>query len=80
MNLPEPRTSHCSVTLHDGNVMVLGGYLNNHNPWPDKSALIVNFSDNTIINAPDMNYPRRYLACALFYRLFKQLFQNVTTR
>ena len=61
-NLPAPRQGHCVVTLHNGLVMIIGG-------WPDHKSVItfdpVNNSFDT--GPPSTNYDRKRSACTLFY-------------
>ena len=60
--LPAPRYGHCVVTLHNGLIMIIGGY-------PDHKSVItfdpVNNSFDT--GPPSTNYDRTHSACTLFY-------------
>jgi len=63
-NLPEARRGHCSVTLHDGKVMILGAY------YPsslNRNVIIMDPADNTFATAPSLSYKREHAACTLFY-------------
>ena len=63
-NLPEARRGHCSVTLHDGKVMILGA------SYPSslrRNVIIMDPADNSFSTGPSMSYKREHAACALFY-------------
>jgi len=63
-NLPLARRGHCSVTLHDGKVMILGAY------YPsslNRNVIIMDPADNTFATAPSLSYKREHAACTLFY-------------
>ena len=60
--MPTERTGHCSITLHDGKVMLIGGYpLSN-----SKNVLVFDPDDNSFITGPSLLYERYHHACALF--------------
>ena len=62
-NLPVAREGHCSVTLHDGKVMILGA-------WDPSSlyrnVIIMDPADNSFTTEPSMSYERDSAACTLF--------------
>ena len=62
-NLPTANHGHCSVTLHDGKIMIIGGYkfrqLN--------TVLIFSPKNNSFIQGPSLINRRYHLACALFF-------------
>ena len=62
-NLPTTNHGHCSVTLHDGKIMIIGGYkfrqLN--------TVLIFSPKNNSFIQGPSLINRRYHLACALFF-------------
>ena len=63
-NLPEARSGHCSVTLHDGKVMILGA------DYPSslrRNVIIMDPADNSFSTGPALSYGREYAACTLFY-------------
>ena len=62
-NLPEARWGHCSVTLHDGRVMILGAWRPS-SLW--RNVIIMDPADNTFTTGPSMSYKRQYVACTLF--------------
>jgi len=63
-NLPEARHGHCSVTLHDGKVMILGAF----NPSSlRRNVIIMDPADNSFATRPSMSYKRVNAACTLFY-------------
>ena len=62
-NLPEARDGHCSVTLHDGKVMILGADY----PYSlRKNVIIMDPADNSFATGPSMSYRRNNAACTLF--------------
>jgi len=61
-NLPESRSAHCSVTLHDGKVMILGAVLSSL----DRNVIIMDPADNSFTTGPSMSYEREQAACTLF--------------
>ena len=63
-NLPSARRSHCSVTLHDGKVMIIGG-LSIYPPL--KTTLIFSPNNNSFSPGPSMIHKRSDFACTLFY-------------
>jgi len=63
-NLPEARDGHCSVTLHDGKVMILGAY----SPSSlRRNVIIMDPADNTFATGPSLSYDRAFAACTLFH-------------
>ena len=62
-NLPEARSSHCGVTLHDGKVMILGGYPTSLH----RNVIIMDPADNSFSTGPSMSYARPSAACTLFH-------------
>jgi hypothetical protein len=63
-NLPEARYGHCSVTLHDGKVMILGAII----PLSlYRNVIIMDPADNSFATRPSMSYKRVNAACTLFY-------------
>ena len=59
--LPAPRSNHCVVTLHNGLIMIIGG-------WPDHKSVITFDPVNNLFNTgPSTNYDRKRSACTLFY-------------
>ena len=60
--LPAARSHHCMVTLHDGKVMVIGGYPSSNL----KSMIIFDPEDNTFDDGPDLNYNRDNAGCTIF--------------
>ena len=63
-NLPEARSGHCSVTLHDGKVMILGA----DSPSSlRRNVIIMDPGDNSFATRPSMRYKRQFAACTLFY-------------
>ena len=63
-NLPEARYGHCSVTLHDGKVMILGA---GGTSSLYRNMIIMDPADNSFTTGPSLSYDRRSAACALFY-------------
>ena len=62
-NLPEARWGHCSVTLHDGKVMILGA------AYPSslrRNVIIMDPADNSFTTGPSLRYKRGSAACTLF--------------
>ena len=62
-NLPEARWGHCSVTLHDGRVMILGAWRPS-SLW--RNVIIMDPADNSFTTGPALRYERRGGACTLF--------------
>ena len=62
-NLPAAIHGHCSVTLHDGKIMIMGGYLY----FAINTVQIFSPKNNSFIQGPSMINRRYKLACALFY-------------
>ena len=63
-NLPEARRGHCSVTLHDGKVMILGA----SDPRSlNRNVIIMDPADNSFATGPSLNNKRQWAACTLFY-------------
>jgi len=62
-NLPSGRFGNCPVTLHDGKVMIIGGFSSD----PLNTMLIFNPNNNSFIQGPSMIHERYYFACTLFY-------------
>ena len=60
-NLPAPRQGHCVVTLHNGLVMIIGGYPGH------KSVITIDPVNNLFNTGPSTNYGRWQSACTLFY-------------
>ena len=60
--LPAARSEHCMVTLHDGKVMVIGGYPSSNL----KSMIIFDPEDNTFDDGPDLNDNRDNAGCTIF--------------
>merc|ERR1712087_631519 len=56
-NLPRPRLFHCMVTLHNGMVMILGGY---------DRVRIYNPEDRSFSGGPSLNSERIGFGCTLF--------------
>ena len=63
-NLPEARHGHCSVTLHDGKVMILGAYFPT---FLQRNVIIMDPADNSFATGLSMSYERDGAACTLFY-------------
>ena len=62
-NLPAARSGHCSVTLHDGKVMILGA----DSPSSlRRNVIIMDPADNSFTTGPSLSYRRVYAACTLF--------------
>ena len=59
-DLPTARSGHCMVTLHDGKVMIIGGY-----PTLD-DVLVFDQSNNIFTTGPSTLEKRYYHACTLF--------------
>ena len=67
--MPASRYAHCMVTLHDGKIMILGGYLGGPRKLRDpklKSVMIFNPEDNTFTSGPSLLFGRVRFGCALF--------------
>jgi hypothetical protein len=63
-NLPEARWGHCSVTLHDGKVMILGaGLLSSLY----RNVIIMDPADNSFTTGPSQSYVKVNAACTLFH-------------
>ena len=63
-NLPEARSGHCSVTLHDGKVMILGA---SYRSSLRRNVIIMDPADNSFGSGPSMSYKREHAACTLFH-------------
>ena len=63
-NLPGARWGHCSVTLHDGKVMILGA---DSSSSLHRNVIIMDPADNSFSTGPSMSYERLRAACTLFY-------------
>ena len=59
-NLPYTAKEHCMTKLHDGRVMILGGYFS-------KKVVIFDPKTNTFTNGPTLLYERYESSCTLFY-------------
>ena len=59
-DLPTARSGHCMVTLHDGKVMIIGGYPTLHD------VLVFDQSNNIFTTGPSTLEKRYYHACTLF--------------
>ena len=59
-DLPTARYGHCMVTLHDGKVMIIGGYHEDHD------VLVFDQSNNVFTTGPSTLEKRFYHACTLF--------------
>ena len=62
-NLPEARYGHCSVTLHDGKVMILGAFRPSS---LNRNVIIMDPADNSFTTGPSLSYDREHAACTLF--------------
>jgi hypothetical protein len=62
-NLPEARYGHCSVTLHDGKVMILGADFRSS---LERNVIIMDPADNTFSTGHSLRYKRDRAACTLF--------------
>jgi len=63
-NLPVARAGPCSVTLHDGKVMILGA----ESPSSlRRNVIIMDPADNTFSTGHSLRYKRVDAACTLFY-------------
>ena len=65
-NLPESRQGHCSVTLHDGKVLILGAETHSGAVSLRKNVMIYDADDHSFTTGPSMNYDRRLAACTVF--------------
>ena len=63
-NLPEAIYGHCSVTLHDGKVMILGADFRSS---LERNVIIMDPADNTFSTGHSLRYKRVNAACTLFY-------------
>ena len=63
-SLPYSLTAHCMVTLHDGRIMILGGF--SPSTTHEKKVWIFNSTANSFTAGPNMIYSRSDHACALF--------------
>ena len=63
-NLPETRYGHCSVTLHDGKVMILGAYVPSS---LRRNVIIMDPAAHSFGSGPSMSYKREHAACTLFH-------------
>ena len=57
-------TAHCMVTLHDGRIMILGGF--SPSTSHENKVWIFNSTDNSFTAGPNMIYSRSDHGCALF--------------
>ncbi len=55
-NLPVARYGHCMVTLHDGKVIIIGGYPSSLY----KNVLVFDPADNSFTTGPSLSYNKRY--------------------
>ena len=62
-NLPEARYGHCSVTLHDGKVMILGADIPSS---LRRNVIIMDPADNSFTTGPSLSHFREVAACSLF--------------
>ena len=62
-NLPVAREGHCSVTLHDGKVMILGA---SSPPALSRNVIIMDPADNSFSTGPSLSYDRDQAACTIF--------------
>ena len=63
-NLPLGRHGHCTVTLHDGKVMIIGA---DYHSSLRKNVLTFDAADNSFTTGPSLSYDRRHAACTLFH-------------
>ena len=62
-NLPQARSGHCSVTLHDGKVMILGAQF----PLSlRRNVIVMDPADNKFTTGPSLSYERDGATCTLF--------------
>ena len=61
------RAGHCSVTLHDGKVMILGAYFPFFPSSLRSNVIIMDPADNSFTTGPSLSYRRVNAACTLFY-------------
>ena len=66
-NLPEARSGHCTVTLHDGKVMMLGAHLPSS---LRRNLIIMDPADKSFNTGPALKYERERSACTLFNSAF----------
>ena len=60
--LPDGRSTHCLVNLHDGRIMILGGHLLSYH----KNVSIYDSKNNTFTPGPSLIYDRSHAGCTLF--------------
>ena len=66
-NLPVARYGHCSVPLHDGKVMIIGGAGDLHRlSYVEKTVLIFSPNNNSFTPGPSFIHNRHGFACTLF--------------
>ena len=59
--MPTGRAGHCSITLHDGKIMLIGGH-------PIRNGVLVfDPEDNSFKPGPSLLYWREFHGCALFF-------------
>ena len=59
-DLPTARSGHCMVTLHDGKVMIIGGYPTS------RDVLVFDQSNSEFTTGPSTLEKRSYIACTIF--------------
>jgi len=62
-NLPVARAGPCSVTLHDGKVMILGAMTPRS---LERNVIIMDPDDKSFTTGPSLSYKRWHAACTLF--------------
>ena len=62
--MPFGRQYHCSVTLHDGKVMIIGGFSEQTSFL--RSVIVFDPKNNSFTTGPSLLYGRFEHACALF--------------
>ena len=62
--MPYKVTAHCMVPLHDGRIMILGGF--SPSLSHERKVWIFNATTNEFTAGPNMIYSRSDHACALF--------------
>ena len=62
--MPTGRYSHCTITLHDGRIMLIGGHPLSSN---GKNVLVFDPDNNSFTQGPSLLYKRYNHGCALFY-------------
>ena len=63
--MPFGRQYHCSVTLHDGKVMLIGG-LSKQMSMGNRNVMVFDPNSNSFHTQPSLLYGRYYHACTLF--------------